>query len=203
MFWEPEDPGIEIIFVPTQPFQLHPSRRVKQVYLAWIHDNFWLVHPELVAAHSNVPCLCLGDLYEGITTAGTSFVMPIFHRAGCPDDSYTSLSDGVATASRQWARIDVCIDPATQEKRVQMVPAYSLGLPAAKWPRRKFEETLEIAFAARYLHTWRDLAVHAFGLRESFPNAMSVYLRRQMRSPVTPDDFGAPNPGRRNKAQMA
>lgn len=149
-------PGVQV-YIPKTAFRIHPdrSRSIINVYLSRTSDKWWLIDAELVEeGHSQIPGLWRADLYEGVTTEGQPFLLPVTQPLQANKNTYhETLTDAVKLARKKWITVESdkahqCFDVSC-EKAMKAEPD--------GWSDCDFSDVLEEAFRGRIICTDKDV----------------------------------------------
>ena len=150
MYWLPKLTR-PMIFVPECPFRINPDsiRSATGLNMAVQHDRLWLVSEEAARDHADeIPFLCAGDLLEGMLIDGsTSFLLPVLYPLWNPGEWSESLSLLADLARTRWVTITADVSNARFKLTLDQVS----GTSDIKWPTSNLAETVETAFAGRYI----------------------------------------------------
>lgn len=174
------------VFYPTTAFRVHhsPSRAAHGLYLSSAEDGWHLVHPQIVGRHT-IPNLCHGNVYQAMLADGTPFLLPVVAPIEYPGLWFASLKRALPMARRQW----VTIEPDIARTAFIVRPAPQTPLQDAEWPKRRFIDLLEQAFAGRIAADWRDVVTELWDEHEhkglNFPTRRRAELQAILEHPKT------------------
>lgn len=133
----------------NKPFRIHPDPdRTVTVYSSRAGDEWWLVHPDVVAKY-RVPRLWQADLYQGVHENGSTFVLPVTHPLTGFETWYSSLSRAVKLARKDWISIESDRDQACYNIHA----AKKNWAAAPDWSDDSFSDVIELAFFDRIIST--------------------------------------------------
>ena len=150
MNWLPKLPQ-PLMLVPECPFRINPDphRRAGQLHVAVLHDELWLVDEEAERNHADeIPNLCGATFYEGMLVDGhTPFLLPVLDPRWEAGDWCDSLDELVRLARTQWVTVMADVDAG----RFRQVPNPMTSSCDITWPKDNLADTVEKAFAGRYI----------------------------------------------------
>ena len=191
MIWLPRKANVEI-FVPEERFRVNPdpNRRVSQLVMTILNEQWWLIHEDAVDALENViGPLCDGDLCEAQLSDGTIFFLPVICPRECTGgyELHDFLLHTAQLAKTEW----VTIEAAAQCCDFKVVPQSQPWPDPLRWPEHDLVDTVENAFASRYItadYIKRQRSFHSF-----LTDACDHGYGGELRNPFSSIEMGGDN----------
>lgn len=94
-----------LVFVPKNPFRIHPKKTRSSRVLLSRHDNqrWWLIN-KAIAKTYRVTNLWRARLYHATLEDGTNFLLPVTEPRSSGSDWYDSLNQAVELGRKQWVK---------------------------------------------------------------------------------------------------
>jgi len=141
------------VMVPKNTFfKIYPDRQI-EVSIAYNNNRFYLFDNSIADYYQGqLKKLSQATLYQGITEAGKSFILPVTKPwPGYTEHWYHSLSDIVKSATEKYLKIesDISVDSyiVLDEKRLTN---------QVQWPQGDFDEIITAAFPDEYYVSHED-----------------------------------------------
>lgn len=132
-------------------FRVHPDKErvAGPFFVARYEEQWWLVHPDVIASGIRISVLWRADLYEAMYEDGRVIVIPVTYPLPGKEGWFNTLTEAVKQARKQWVSIESdrdqgCYQVHTEPKKKRA---------DADWLGCDFGDLVEHAFADRIITT--------------------------------------------------
>jgi len=134
--------GITVMTPKHTLMSIHPENRVQATVIN--HDNQWYLLAGHIASEckGNIKKLATAMLYQGLTSQGGSFILPVTEPwPGYPSSWEESLKDIVEDAKTEWVKLE-----KDDDLKLYNIYKTQSWTQAPAWPKDDFETLLAKAF---------------------------------------------------------